>query len=101
MSAKSAPVPRDGNGAHRDQGATLSTQLDPRIASKGYTLGIAAPSDVATGLSIIGKRGARYALWRNVPNPDRYFAVSETGRCVRVAGFNWFTVRDGMLVGLR
>lgn len=50
-----------------------------------------------------GRGGARYALYRNVPNPSMLFAVNDKSFVASstASRLGWFTDRDGVLEPVR
>lgn len=68
----------------------------------GYTVEVRDESSPRPYV-IHGKRGAKYALMRNVPRPELLFAVNArrfTAGAL-VGGYTWFTDKDGALVPVR
>jgi hypothetical protein len=82
--------------AKRAAGPDREVRLDPAIAALGYRLEVGEATEGRSGYTLIGKRAARYTLWKDVTS-GALFPISRSGKVVSVAGAAWFVVKDGIL----
>lgn len=69
------------------------------VEKLGYTVEVNTTGDDFPYI-ITGKRGASYGLFRNVRTPHMLFAVNRRKftASALVAGYTWFSDKDGKLV---